>query len=85
MASIIGTASTNDSQGARSGASQQRFAYVGTPIPQAIATTLCEDGVCSEGFGIDYVRTGYGCRTRPVVRELSEAVLSLFARSARHS
>ena len=22
---------------------------------QAIATALCEDGVCSEGFGIDYV------------------------------
>jgi hypothetical protein len=55
------------------------------PLPQAIATTLCEDGVCSEGFGIDYVPTGYGCGTRPVVRELSEAVLSLFAWSARHS
>ena len=52
---------------------------------QAIVTVLCEDGVCNEGFGIEYVLTGYGCGTRPVVRELSEADLGLFRESARHS
>ena len=51
----------------------------------AILTALCEDGVCTEGFGIGYVLTGYACRRRPVVRELSETSLGLFAESARHS
>ena len=55
------------------------------PFPPVIATALCKDGVCSEGFGIDHVSTGYGCGRRPVVRELSEADLGLFAKSARHS
>ena len=55
------------------------------PFPPVIATALCEDGVCSEGFGINHVSTGYGCGRRPVVRELSESDLGLFAESARHS
>ncbi len=46
---------------------------------------ICEGGVCGEGFGIDYVFTDIGCYTRPVVRELSEIGLSVFAESLRHS
>ena len=54
-------------------------------FPPVVATALCKDGVCSEGFGIDHVSTGYGCGRRAAVRELSEAELGLFAASGRHS
>lgn len=54
-------------------------------LDQAIAIALCENSVCSEGFGIDYVLTYRGCVTRPVVRALPKSGLTIFARSARHS
>lgn len=49
------------------------------------AVVLCEDGICSEGFGIDHVLTDVGCNMRPVVRELSADGLSVFAEGVRHS
>lgn len=54
---------------------------------QPIAIALCDGGVCSEGFAVVYVSVepNGGCQVRPVVRELSEASLDVFAQSARLS
>ena len=54
------------------------------PSP-TIAVVLCEDGVCSEGFGIDHVLTDIGCKMRPVVRELSAEGLGVLAERIRDS